>query len=221
MLVRPIGADLGGRDMTRIPVYLDAGDPICRAGLASQLRPRPEVLVLEDLERDRAEVGVVVTDTIADEAMQALRSMRCAGIHRLIVVAGYIDDSDLVALMEVGVAGVVRRAEATADRLVSVITSAAAGEGSVPPDLLGRLLAQVGKLQQQVLGPRGLTFSGLSDREVKVLKLVAEGLDTSEIAVSLSYSERTIKNVLHEVTTRLQLRNRSHAVAYALRNGLI
>jgi DNA-binding NarL/FixJ family response regulator len=56
---------------------------------------------------------------------------------------------------------------------------------------------------------------------VRVLKLVAEGLDTSEIADSLSYSERTIKNVLHEVTTRLQLRNRSHAVAYALRNGLI
>jgi len=207
--------------MSRIPVYLDAGDPICRAGLASQLRPRPEVLVLDDGERDRAEVGVVVTDTIADESMRALRTMRCAGINRLIVVAGQIDDADLVALMEVGVAGFVRRADATADRLVTVIRSAAAGEGSVPPDLLGRLLAQVGKLQQQVLGPRGLTFSGLSDREVKVLKLVAEGLDTSEIAVSLSYSERTIKNVLHEVTSRLQLRNRSHAVAYALRNGLI
>jgi DNA-binding NarL/FixJ family response regulator len=207
--------------MARIPVYLDAGDPICRAGLASQLRPRPEVLVLGDHERDIAEVGVVVTDTISDDAMRTLRSMRCAGIHRLIVVAGHIDDTDLVTLIEVGVAGVVRRAEATADRLVSVITSAAAGEGSVPPDLLGRLLAQVGKLQQQVLGPRGLTFSGLSDREVKVLKLVAEGLDTSEIAGCLSYSERTIKNVLHEVTTRLQLRNRSHAVAYALRNGLI
>ena len=207
--------------MARIPVYLDAGDPICRAGLASQLRPRPEVLVLEDAERDRAEVGVVVTDAITDDAMRALRAMRCGGIRRLVVVAGHIDDADLVTLIEVGVAGVVRRTEATAERLVSVITSAAAGEGSVPPDLLGRLLAQVGKLQQQVLGPRGLTFSGLSDREVKVLKLVAEGLDTSEIAGHLSYSERTIKNVLHEVTTRLQLRNRSHAVAYALRNGLI
>jgi DNA-binding NarL/FixJ family response regulator len=207
--------------MARIPVYLDAGDPICRAGVASQLRPRPEVLVVGDVEREEAEVGVVVTDTISDEAVRALRAMRCAGIHRLIVVAGLIDDGDLVTLIELGVAGVVRRADATADRLVAVIRSAAAGEGSVPPDLLGRLLAQVGKLQQQVLGPRGLTFSGLSDREVRVLKLVAEGLDTSEIAGCLSYSERTIKNVLHEVTTRLQLRNRSHAVAYALRNGLI
>jgi DNA-binding NarL/FixJ family response regulator len=207
--------------MRRIPTYLDAGDPICRAGLASQLRPRPEVLVLDEAERDRAEVGVVVTDTITEEPMRALRAMRCAGIGRLIVVAGRIDDADLVALMEVGVAGVVRRSDATAERLVSVITAAAAGEGCVPPDLLGRLLAQVGQLQRQVLGPRGLTFSGLSDREVNVLRLVADGLDTAEIAHELSYSERTIKNVLHEVTTRLQLRNRSHAVAYALRNGLI
>jgi len=54
-----------------------------------------------------------------------------------------------------------------------------------------------------------------------VLRLVADGLETSEIASRLSYSERTIKKVLHEVMTRLQLRNRSHAVAYALRNGLI
>jgi DNA-binding NarL/FixJ family response regulator len=50
---------------------------------------------------------------------------------------------------------------------------------------------------------------------------VAEGLDTAEIATRLSYSQRTIKTVLHDVTTRLQLRNRSHAVAYALREGLI
>jgi DNA-binding NarL/FixJ family response regulator len=66
-----------------------------------------------------------------------------------------------------------------------------------------------------------LTFTGLSPREVDVLRLVADGLDTGEIADSLNYSERTVKNVLHELTTRLQLRNRSHAVAYAVREGLI
>ncbi|MGO4426651.1 response regulator transcription factor, partial [Streptomyces sp. MCAF7] len=47
------------------------------------------------------------------------------------------------------------------------------------------------------------------------------GYDTADIAMKLSYSERTIKNVLHAVMTRLNLRNRSHAVAYALRQGLI
>jgi DNA-binding CsgD family transcriptional regulator len=46
-------------------------------------------------------------------------------------------------------------------------------------------------------------------------------MDTSEIATTLSYSERTVKNALHDVTSRLQLRNRSHAVAYALKQGII
>jgi DNA-binding CsgD family transcriptional regulator len=50
---------------------------------------------------------------------------------------------------------------------------------------------------------------------------VANGHDTAEIAGRLSYSQRTVKNILHDVTTRLQLRNRSHAVAYAVREGLI
>jgi DNA-binding NarL/FixJ family response regulator len=54
-----------------------------------------------------------------------------------------------------------------------------------------------------------------------VLGLVADGLDTREIATKLSYSERTVKNVLHDVTNRFQLRNRAHAVAYALREGLL
>jgi DNA-binding NarL/FixJ family response regulator len=87
--------------------------------------------------------------------------------------------------------------------------------------LLGNLLHQVGHLQRQALSPGGLNFSGLSEREIEVLRLVSDGLDTAAIARELCYSERTVKSVLHDVTTRLHLRNRSHAVAYAMREGLI
>ena len=66
-----------------------------------------------------------------------------------------------------------------------------------------------------------LRFSGLTEREIQVLRLIADGLDTAEVARELAFSERTIKSILHDVTTRLQLRNRSHAVAYAVREGLI
>jgi DNA-binding NarL/FixJ family response regulator len=104
---------------------------------------------------------------------------------------------------------------------VSAIQAASAGDGTVPPDLLGRLLRQVGRLQRHVLAPRGLTFSGLSERELDVLRLVADGMSTSEIAKRLSYSERTIKNVIHDITTKLNARSRSQAVAEALRAGLI
>jgi DNA-binding NarL/FixJ family response regulator len=178
--------------------------------------------VLGPEEADRAVVAVVVADSVGEDTLQVLRRLRCGGVPHLVVVAAtQIDDGDLAALIEIGIVGLIRRCDATPDRLVSVITSAAEGEGSVPPDVLGRLLNQVGRLQRQVLAPRGLRFSGLAEREIQVLRLVAEGLDTAEIAVTLSYSQRTVKNVLHDITSRLQLRNRSHAVAYALRHGLI
>jgi DNA-binding NarL/FixJ family response regulator len=63
--------------------------------------------------------------------------------------------------------------------------------------------------------------SALTSRERQVLVLIADGLSTREVARQLSYSERTIKNVLQALTTRLHMRNRTHAVAQALRNGWI
>jgi DNA-binding NarL/FixJ family response regulator len=61
----------------------------------------------------------------------------------------------------------------------------------------------------------------LRPRERHVLTLIAEGLSTREVARTLCYSERTIKNILQDITTRLGLRNRTQAVAWALRNGWI
>ncbi|WP_234341480.1 response regulator transcription factor [Streptomyces sp. NRRL S-1813] len=60
---------------------------------------------------------------------------------------------------------------------------------------------------------------GMAPREADVLRLIAEGLDTRQISEKLAYSERTVKNALHALMTRLHLRNRAHAVAYALREG--
>lgn len=207
--------------MRRLPVHLYSTDVISRAGVVSQLRPRPEVLLLDETEADQAAVAVIISDTIDEPTLRTLRALRSRSRCALVLVVTQPDDAGLVAAVEQGVAGIMRRSEASADRLVAVIQAADAGEGAVPPDLLGRLLQQVGALQREVLGPRGLTFAGLAEREVEVLRLVADGFDTAEIATKLSYSQRTIKNILHDVTNRLHLRNRCHAVAYALRNGLI
>lgn len=58
-------------------------------------------------------------------------------------------------------------------------------------------------------------------REIEVLRLLADGHDTASIARQLHYCERTVKNVIHDITNRHRLRNRTHAVAYALRHGVI
>jgi len=204
-----------------ISTYVHCTDPISLAGVVSQLRSRPEVRVVEELELDQATVAVVVADQLDDETARIVRALTRGDRPRIVLVAAVIDDSTLVTAAEIGVGGMVRRGDATADALVRAIKRVAVGEGEVPADLLGRLLEQVGKLQRQVLTPRGLAFSGLTPRETEVLRLVADGHDTSEIASQMCYSERTVKNVLHDLTTRLQLKNRTHAVAYAMREGLI
>ncbi len=205
----------------RIPVIVHARDPLSHAGVASQLRTRTEITVHDDVEPDDSYVALVVVDEVDDEGVRTVKGIRHAGCNRVVVIATRLDDKGLLSAVEAGACALLRRGDAQPDKLVATIHRAAAGDGTVPPDLLGRLLEQIGRLQRQVLAPRGLTFSGLSEREIEVLKLVAEGLDTNEVAGRLCYSERTVKNVLHDVTTRLRLRNRTHAVAYAVRQGLI
>ena len=205
----------------RISVYVYAHDPISQAGLASQLRARPEIMIVEN-DIDSAAVAVVVVDEVDEETTRVVKAIqRNNGIPRVVLVVTRLDDAGMLAGVEAGACGLLRRSDAQPERLVEAILSAATGDGSVPADLLGRLLEHVGRLQRQVLSPLGLTMSGLTEREIEVLRLVADGLDTAEIAGSLSYSERTIKNIIHDVTARLNLRNRSHAVAYAVRQGLI
>jgi len=205
----------------RVAVYVHADDPISQSGVVSQLRTRPELRVLDPEEQDRAAVLLVVADTVDERTVALLRRLRRTTASPLVLVVSRVDDTGLATAVECGVVGLERRREATPANLARAIASAARGEGSMPADLLGRLLEQMGRLQRQVLDPRGISFSGLHSREIEVLRLVAEGYGTREIAQHLAYSERTVKNVLHDITSRLQLRNRSHAVAYAIREGLI
>lgn len=72
-----------------------------------------------------------------------------------------------------------------------------------------------------MLEPQGLSLSRLTEREQRVLTLIAGGHAIREVAEQLCYSERTVKNVLHDVPTKLNARTRSQAVAYAVKEGLI
>lgn len=205
----------------RIPVFVYARDPISEAGLVSQLHDRPEVWVVGEGELDSAAVAVVVADQVDAETLRAIKALQRNGCPRVVAVVTQLDDGGLLGAIEAGACGLLRRSEAVPDRLVAALQRAAAGDGTLPPDLLGRLLAQIGHLHREILSPRGFRFSGLTEREVEVLRMVSDGCNTAEIAGKLCYSERTIKNTIQDVITRFQLRNRSHAVAYALRQGLI
>jgi len=205
--------------MDRIEVSVVGADPLTRAGIEAQLGRRTGFELVDGAGPDGG-VTLVVTDEIDAAALQAIRSAPAAGGRRVVLVVGRIDDAGLIAAVEAGVSGLVRR-NSDPGALERAIRGAAEGDGTMPPDLLGRLLTQVGRLQRQVLAPRGLTLGGLTEREVSVLRLIAEGYDTAEVGRELYFSERTVKNIIHDVMARFELRNRSHAVAYAIRQGLI
>ncbi len=204
-----------------IDVYIAAADPVSRAGTASQLRAAPGIRVVEEGRVGALTVALVVADEVDEETARQIRALRRQGVERIVLLAARLDDQGLLIAVEAGVCGVLRRSDATAGNIRNTIRAVAAGEGTLPPDLLGRLLDQVGRLQRQVLAPRGLTFRGLTEREVSVLRLLADGKDTAEVGRELFYSERTVKNIVHDITSRLELRNRTHAVAYAIKQGLI
>lgn len=198
-----------------VRVAVRASDPLLRAGLVVELRDKPgiELVPAQANERDHADVVVA----IAGADLADLPPSRV----RLVLIADQTQLADLWAAVERGLVVLVSRAEATTPRLLRAITDAHNGRGDLPAEQLGMLLRSLSRLHEDTLAPRDLTLTGLSKRETDVLRLLADGMDTGEIATTLAYSERTVKNILHALLGRLGLRNRTHAVAHALRHGLI
>jgi DNA-binding NarL/FixJ family response regulator len=207
--------------MEQVRVTVCALDPITLAGLTNYLEARPGMVVTSSAKGDRADVVVAAFDRLSSGAVAMLRRMATGVGKPIVLVIDDIREAELLTAVECRVVAILPRAAGTDDRLVHSIRTAAAGGADIPPNLLGQLLAHTERLHRDVLAPNGLTASSLSAREIDVLRLMADGLDTNEIAGSLRYSERTVKNIIYAITTRLHLRNRSHAVAYAMRAGVI
>lgn len=198
-----------------VGVRIVATDPFVRAGLAAELRGRAGI---ELTDTEVADVTVAVTEDAG-----AVPRLLGDGARntRLVLIAESPEPSELWPAIENGLVVLLPRSEVSTEALLRAIADARAGRGRLPAEQLGEVLRGLTRLHRDTLAPRELSLTGLSERETSVLRLLADGLDTAEVAAEMRYSERTVKNILHALTTRLHLRNRTHAVAYALRHGLI
>ncbi|MFF4579866.1 response regulator transcription factor [Streptomyces sp. NPDC001389] len=204
--------------MNSVLVAVHAADPLTEVGLAACLEKSAHVTLTAVGE---AETVVVAVSTVDAAALELLRGLPAPARARFVLVAEGGLYADPAAVAEHRVRAVLWRPEADVTSLVRTVRAVAVGQACLPPVVQGRLLDQLAYVQREVLGSRGLTASGLSSREIDVLRLVSEGMTLSEIAVKLCYSERTIKNIVSAVMLRLGLRNRVQAVSYAIRAGLI
>ncbi|WP_018222124.1 helix-turn-helix transcriptional regulator [Salinispora pacifica] len=207
--------------MEQVRVVLRASDPLSYEGLLSYLQSRSEFTVVDPADQAEATVFVVSCDQLTADVVALLRRSAAELAVPVVLVVSEITEAELLIAVECRVVAVLPRGAVTADRLAHSVLAAANGGGVLPPNLVGELLKHVERLHREVLTPNGLNAAGLTSREIDVLRLMANGFDTHEIADELCYSERTVKNVIYGVTHRLKLRNRAHAVAYALRTGMI
>ena len=201
-----------------------AGDPLDRQGVIAHLRAFPGITLLPPDGLDRADVVLVLTGEVSEETLCLVRA--AAGQapdrqRRFVLVCDGITEAQLLHVLGWGLVSVLLREDADYNRIVRAVVNASAGRVVMPGEAGGWLQSRLQAVARDTLGPRGLDIAGFYAREVDVLRLLAEGLDTREIAGRLNYSERTVRNIIHGALTRLKLRNRTHAVAHALRSGVL
>jgi DNA-binding NarL/FixJ family response regulator len=207
-------------------VKLFVVDPhtIYRRGLAACLEGLPEVQSVGHADCVRSaweDEALFASDLVlVDHAMTGgvdfLAAVGEATGAAVVVCSSLCSEDAVLAALQAGAVGVLRKETLSTESLASAVRAAASGTGVVTSDLLHDLL--------DGLAPDGYEkppAARLTDREQRVLSLIAEGHPTREVAQQLCYSERTVKNVLHDVVTKLNARSRSQAVAHAVREGLI
>jgi DNA-binding NarL/FixJ family response regulator len=198
---------------------------IYRRGLAACLELLPGVEDVADVESireawehpDLFASELVLLDIAVPGGHDFIGAVSEATGARVLVCTAEPSDEAVLAALQAGAVGFLRKDTLTPEALAAAVQAAASGTGVVTPDLLGNLLKGV-----SAEGENGRpALARLTEREQQVLALIAQGHPTREVAQELCYSERTVKNVLHDVVTKLNARSRSQAVAHAVREGLI
>jgi DNA-binding NarL/FixJ family response regulator len=211
--------------MGHVKVFVCDPHSIYRRGLASSLELLDNVTSvahagsIRDAWEDPSlfETDIVILDNAMDGGQDFIAAVAESTGARVIVCTSVCTEEAVLACIQAGAVGFLRKDTLSPESLSDAVRAAGSGSGVVAPDLLGALLRSISPDTLEIKP----AAARLNEREQQVLALIAAGHPTREVAEQLSYSERTVKNVLHDVVTKLNARSRSQAVAYAVREGLI
>ena len=134
----------------------------------------------------------------------------------VIILTMYREDAHVFHAIKNGARGYVLK-DAETIEVVRAIRAVARGESIIDPVLATRVLTEFQRVWQKD-DPRQRT--GLTDREIAIMQLIAAGLSNKEIGARLAFSEKTIKNYITVIFQKLQLSDRTQAAVYAVRNNL-
>ncbi len=187
-----------------IEVVGEAGDGVAATELAATAVPD---VVLMDVRMPKRS-GIEACASIKDVAPSA----------KIIMLTVSDEEADLYDAVKNGASGYLLK-DSSIDEVAQAIRVVAEGQSLISPSMAVKLLDEFKQMtrseRQQVPTPR------LTDRELEVLKLVAQGLNNREIAKRLFISENTVKNHVRNILEKLQLHSRMEAVMYAVREKLL
>jgi DNA-binding NarL/FixJ family response regulator len=142
-----------------------------------------------------------------------------APLARVVVLTISADDDDVMDAVMAGACGYLLKDSSIQDLIVG-IRAAAAGESLISPQIAAKVLQRV-RAQSTSEDAAATIRAELSDREIEVLKLIANGKDNAQIARELFISPKTVKNHISNILMKLQIDNRIQAAVYAVRSGLV
>ena len=142
-----------------------------------------------------------------------------APLARVVVLTISADDDDVMNAVLAGACGYLLKDSSIQD-LVAGIIAAAAGESLISPQIASKVLQRL-RSQTSHADAAETIRAELSDREIEVLKLIANGKDNAQIAADLFISPKTVKNHISNILMKLQIDNRIQAAVYAVRSGIV
>ncbi len=217
--------------MAKIRVLIADDHALVRQGLRTFLELHDEIEVvgeatngLEAVEQARhLQPDVVLMDLVMPklDGSEALRQIRALNLNtQVLVLTSFTEDDKVFPAIAAGAAGYLLK-DVNPDDLVRAIQAAHRGEVPLHPDITKKLMNQVAAKATQPNPPEVLDRSAeLTERELEVLRLIANGLNNREIARQLAISEKTVKTHVSNILSKLNLADRTQAAIYALKAGL-
>jgi NarL family two-component system response regulator LiaR len=200
---------------------------IVRDGLEMLLKLEPDIEVVGLAEDGAAAIDIVANKT-PDLVLMDLKMPIMNGVEatrqirtkypevKVLVLTTYDDDEWVFDAIQAGASGYLLK-DTPRDEVVKAVRGTVTGKTYVDPSVAGKVLRQASSHQTQ---PATLITSKLTDREIEVLRLIAKGLNNTDIADRLFLSEGTVRNHVSTILAKLGVSDRTQAAVIAIQHGL-